>query len=52
MNSVDHTPSSVLGTSTSSIVAVTAGNKVIRNTYLLLAMTLAFSALPPRFRWR
>lgn len=44
MNSVDHTPSGVLGTSTSSIVAVTAGNKVLRNTYLLLAMTLAFSA--------
>ena len=45
MNSVDHTPASVLGTSTRSIATATAGNKVIRNTYLLLAMTLAFSAL-------
>ncbi len=45
MNSIDHTPAHVLGTSTRSIAAAAAGNKVIRNTYLLLAMTLAFSAL-------
>ncbi len=45
MNSIDHTPARVLGTSTRSIAAAAAGNKVIRNTYLLLAMTLAFSAL-------
>lgn len=45
MNSIDHTPAGVLGTSTRSIATATAGNKVLRNTYLLLAMTLAFSAL-------
>ncbi len=45
MNSIDHTPASVIGTSTRSTAAAAAGNKVIRNTYLLLAMTLAFSAL-------
>jgi modulator of FtsH protease len=45
MNSIDHTPASRLGTSTRSIAAAAAGDKVIRNTYLLLAMTLAFSAL-------
>jgi modulator of FtsH protease len=42
MNSVDHT---LLGTPARSIATAATGNKVIRNTYLLLAMTLAFSAL-------
>jgi modulator of FtsH protease len=45
MSSIDHTSARVLGTSTRSIAAAAAGNKVIRNTYMLLAMTLAFSAL-------
>lgn len=45
MKSIDHTPANVLRTSTGSTVTVNAGNKVLRNTYLLLAMTLAFSAL-------
>ena len=45
MNSVDHTPAGLLGTPARSIATAAAGNKVIRNTYLLLAMTLAFSAL-------
>jgi modulator of FtsH protease len=45
MNSVDHTPAGVLGASARSAATTAAGNKVIRNTYLLLAMTLGFSAL-------
>jgi modulator of FtsH protease len=45
MSSINQTSAVVLGATGRSIPSVAGTNKVIRNTYLLLAMTLAFSAL-------
>ena len=45
MNPMNQTRAMQVATAGHPVAAVLAGNKVIRNTYLLLAMTLAFSAL-------
>lgn len=45
MNSVQQQPANVFGGTSQSIAQTIAGNKVIRNTYLLLSLTLAFSAV-------
>ena len=45
MNPMNQTRAIELQAAGHPIAAVLASNKVIRNTYLLLAMTLAFSAL-------
>lgn len=45
MNPMNQTRAIDLQAAGHPVAAVLAGNKVIRNTYLLLAMTLAFSAL-------
>ena len=45
MNTVQRQPAAAIGSTGQSIGRTISGNKVIRNTYMLLATTLAFSAV-------